>query len=363
MTGMIPIRALIAEDSATTLELLTHMLESSPGIRVVGRARNGAEAVHMTKSLRPDVIVMDIHMPVIDGFEATRRIMSETPAPIVIVSATVDTRAIDVSLQALRLGALTVMAKPSGPTDPNFSEESARFVATVRAMAGVKVVRHWARSSRPPPPADSNPISLAPAAPPQIVAIATSTGGPAALLHVLADLPADFPAPVLLVQHMSPGFVEGLASWLDAGSPLRVKVAEAGERLQRGHAYLAPDGHHIGLTDRRSLAVSSSPPVGGFRPSGTVLFESVAAVYGAAAVGVILTGMGNDGCAGLATLRRVGGRIIAQDEATSVVFGMPAAAIAAGLAHTILPIEQIAARLIAWCAPSPRVEREKGTDS
>lgn len=362
MTSATPIRALIAEDSVTTLELLAHMLESSAGIRVVGRARNGAEAVTMNKSLKPDVIVMDIHMPVVDGFEATRRIMSEAPAPIVIVSATVDTRAVDVSLHALRLGALTVMAKPGGPSEPHFAEESARFVATVRAMAGVKVVRHWARSSRPPPMDTPQSYSLL-TTQPQIVAIATSTGGPAALLQVLSDLPASFPIPILMVQHMSPGFVEGLASWLDEGSPLRVKVGQSGERLQPGHAYLAPDGHHIGLADRRSLLVSSSPPVGGFRPSGTVLFESVASVYGAAAVGVILTGMGNDGCAGLAALRRAGGRIIAQDEASSVVFGMPAAAIAAGLAHTTLPIERVAARLIAWCAPSPQVEREKGTDS
>jgi len=362
VTNSRPIRALIAEDSVTTLELLSHMLESAPDIQVVGRARNGAEAVDLNKSLKPNVIVMDIHMPIIDGFEATRRIMSEAPAPIVIVSATVDTRAIDVSLQALRLGALTVMPKPSSPADPNFDEESQRFVATVRAMAGVKVVRHWARPSRPPP-TDMSPAHVPPDSRPQVVAIATSTGGPAALLQVLSELPADFPAPVLMVQHMSPGFVEGLASWLDAASPLRVKVAQSGERLASGCAYLAPDGHHIAVADRRSVLVSAASPVGGFRPSGTVLFDSVAAVFGAAAIGVILTGMGNDGCAGLATLRRAGGRIIAQDEMTSVVFGMPAAAIAAGLAHVTLPIERIAARLVAWCTPSPQVEREKGTDS
>jgi two-component system chemotaxis response regulator CheB len=353
------LRALIAEDSVTTLELLAHVLESDAGIRVVGRARNGAEAVNLTKTLRPDVVIMDIHMPVLDGFEATRQIMIEAPTPIVIVSATLDVRAVDVSLHALRLGALTVMAKPSGPGASDFPDECSRFIGTVRSMAGVKVVRRWS----PTHAVVSSEGLTDRAASAQIIAIAASTGGPTALLSVLSGLPADLPAPILIVQHMAPGFVGGLASWLDAGSYVSVKVAVAGERLVHGVAYLAPDDRQLGLLDRRTLQVSAAAPRGGFRPSGSFLFESVASVYGTAAVGVILTGMGDDGCAGLVALRRAGGRIIAQDEATSVVFGMPAAAIAAGLPHATLPLELIASRLRAWLPPAPAQERQKGTQS
>jgi two-component system chemotaxis response regulator CheB len=357
------IRALIAEDSSTTLELLAHMLESDSGIRVVGRARNGAEAINLTKTLRPDVVVMDIHMPVLDGFEATRQIMIEAPTPIVIVSAALDVRAVDVSLHALRLGALTVMPKPPGPNAPDFAEECARFISTVRAMSEVKVVRRWAPASPQTSafPAQDALAEKTPAA--QILAVAASTGGPTALLRLLSELPAELPTAVLIVQHMAPGFVGGLASWLDAGTALRVKVAESGERLTNGVAYLAPDDHHLGVSDRRTLQVSNAPPCGGFRPSGTFLFDSVARVYGSAAVGVILTGMGDDGCTGLVALRQAGGRIIAQDEATSVVFGMPAAAIAAGVVHLTLPLELIASRLRAWFPQAPTQERQKGTQS
>jgi two-component system chemotaxis response regulator CheB len=341
------IRVLIAEDSATTLELLSSMLESDPEISVVGRARNGAEAVALTKTVRPDVVVMDIHMPVLDGFRATRQIMIESPTPIVIVSATLDVKAVDVSLHALRLGALSVLEKPTGPGAAGFAETCDRFIATIRAMSAVKVVRRWAESSIPPSDLSSEPRS-----PPQLIAIAASTGGPTALLRVLSDLPSTLPVPVLIVQHMAPGFVAGLANWLAEGCSLKVKVAESGGRLEHGVAYLAPDDQHLGLFDRRTIQISNQPSCGGFRPSGTYLFESVARVYGSAAVGVILTGMGDDGCTGLGALRRAGGRIIAQDEATSVVFGMPAAAIAAGLPDLTLPLDLIGPRLQAWLGTS-----------
>lgn len=349
------IRVLIAEDSATTLELLSTMLESDPEIRVVGRAKNGAEAVALTKTVRPDVVVMDIHMPVLDGFRATRQIMIESPTPIVIVSATLDVKAVDVSLHALRLGALSVLEKPTGPSGADFPETCDRFIATIRAMSAVKVVRRWAENSIPPP-------ELAPEqrSPPQLIAIAASTGGPTALLRVLSDLPSSLPVPVLIVQHMAPGFVTGLANWLSEGCSLKVKVAESGERLEGGVAYLAPDDLHLGLSDRRTIQISNTPPCGGFRPSGTYLFESVARVYGSSAVGVILTGMGDDGCTGLGALRRAGGRIIAQDEASSVVFGMPAAAIAAGLPHITLPLDLIGSRLQAWLGSSPALQGAKG---
>jgi two-component system chemotaxis response regulator CheB len=177
------------------------------------------------------------------------------------------------------------------------------------------------------------------------VASATSTGGPAALQRMLAGLPGGLPAPILVVQHITVGFTDGLAAWLGSISPSRVKVAQEGEPLAAGTVYIAPDDRHLGVSDRGAVALSDAPPIGGFRPSGSHLFESVARAFGPSAVAVIMTGMGEDGVAGLRAVRQAGGRVIAQDEDSSVVFGMPRAAIAAGLAHVVLPLDDIARRL------------------
>lgn len=349
------IRVLIAEDSPTTLELLSQMLDGDPELCVVGAAQNGAEAVELTERLRPDVVVMDIHMPVLDGFGATQRIMIEFPTPIVLVSAFLDLKSVDSSLRALKLGALAVLEKPPSPLAAGFSEARDRFVGTVRAMAQVKVVRRWPSAS-PAVPLSSEPVQTTST---RLIAIAASTGGPAALLRILSDLPVPLSVPVLIVQHMAPGFMAGLASWLSGGSGLSVRVPLTDEPLLAGIVYLAPDDHHLGLADRRTVRVSREPPCNGFRPSGTALFESVARVYGAAAVGVILTGMGDDGLLGLRALKQSGARIVAQDEASSVVFGMPAAAIAEGLPDHTLPLELIGPRLGAWLGTtSPLVVRK-----
>src|SRR5581483_243287 len=184
-------------------------------------------------------------------------------------------------------------------------------------------------------------------APPLIVAIAASTGGPAALQQLLAGLPGDFPAPILVVQHIASGFVEGLASWLNSNCSLRVKLALQGEPLSPGTVYVAPDGSHLGVGDRARILLSAAPPIGGFRPSASHLFESVAKAFGPASLHVILTGMGQDGLAGLKAARASGARIFAQDEASSVVFGMPGAAVAAGLADEVLPLPSVAGQILA----------------
>jgi two-component system, chemotaxis family, protein-glutamate methylesterase/glutaminase len=334
------IRVLIAEDSITCRDLLIALCESDADLEVVGTASNGQQAIDMVKQLHPDVVIMDIHMPVLDGFEATRRIMVERPTPIVIVSATVDVQQATVSLHALRMGALSVLTKPALEPGADFVEVAQQFTATVRAMAGVRVVRRW--SDRPAYLKDAQPARVPPVA---MVAIATSTGGPAALYRVLSELPKDFPVPIAIVQHIARGFVPALADWLASASPLTIKVAEHGEALLPGTVYFAPDDHHLLLADRSSVEVSARPAVGGFRPSGTVLFESLAQVYGAGGIGVILTGMGEDGLAGLRALRAVGGQILAQDEASSVVFGMPGAAVAAGIADAIVPLHMVAGQL------------------
>lgn len=342
------IQALLAEDSKTTAELLRQMLESDPGIRVVGTAVNGEEAVAMARDLKPHVIVMDVHMPLVNGFEATQRIMTEFPVPIIIVSSTVDVHEKAISMKALELGALALMEKPKGPGHAEFEAECRHFLSTVRALSAVKVVRRWAHHNtatriRRLTPAPNPGRALA-----EVVAIAASTGGPAALHRVLSSVPQDFDAPILIVQHMARGFIEGFAEWLEAGTRLKVRVARHGMKLETGIVYIAPDDRQLGLSDPHTIDVNTALPIEGFRPSGTHLFRSVAAQYGSKALGVILTGMGRDGVEGLRALRDLGGRVVAQDEATSVVFGMPGVTVASGLAHDVLPLDSIGPRLGEW---------------
>jgi len=333
------IRVLVAEDSGTARGLLVEILRSDPEIDIVAQARDGTEAVALTRELRPDLVTMDIHMPSMDGFEATQEIMNVSPTPIVIVSGLSQMTESETVARALGAGALAVLRKPEGPNTPSFAKTARELIATVKAMSQVKVVRHrHERASPERRPAVARRVG-------RVVAIATSTGGPAALNCLLPALPENFPAPILVVQHITPGFVGGLASALDSACKIRVKVAEHGERLRAGTAYLAPDGRHLRAATDRTVALSLEPPVGGFRPAGSVLFESVAQAFGPGTIALILTGMGSDGVTGLRSVRSRGGRVIAQDEESSVVFGMPQAAIAAGLADQVVALDAIPSRV------------------
>jgi two-component system chemotaxis response regulator CheB len=334
---------LVAEDSPTVRELLVSILESDPRIEVVGEASNGAEAVDLAKRLRPDLITMDVHMPVMDGLAATKEIMGEAPTPIVIVSASSSGRDVEMSFNALRAGALMVLEKPQNPGAPEFDGREEQLLSMVKAMAEVKVVRRWTR----PVPGPARAAAAADVARASVLAIAASTGGPAALQSVLSSLPADFDASVLVVQHIATGFTPGLADWLAATSPLRVKVAEDGDPLAPRTVFLAPDDRHLGLASAQRVSVSDEPPLGGFRPSASYLFESVARHGGARCVVVVLTGMGSDGASGLAAVRAARGRVIAQNESSSVVYGMPRAAVQTGLVDRVLPLDQIAGQLTA----------------
>lgn len=335
------IRVLLAEDSATLRELLCSVLSADPDIEIVGVASNGAEAIRLTGELRPDVIAMDVEMPGLDGFEATKEIMIEMPTPIVIISGNLDIRQVGVSIAALNAGALAVLAKPSAVGAAGFAAAADELVRTIKAMAGMKLVRQ--RRHRPPVGARADSVPSAP--PLRAIAVAASTGGPAALRNVLSALPADFPVPILVVQHMTPGFVQGLADWLSTVCALRVSVARHGELPQASSVYLAADDHHLTVGPDQRLRFDDGPPVFGFRPSATRLFESVGAIYGRRSLAVMLTGMGQDGVDGLRPLRKAGGRVLGQDEASSVVFGMPRAAIESGLVDTVLPLERIGAYL------------------
>jgi two-component system chemotaxis response regulator CheB len=333
------IRVLVAEDSVTFRLMLVEMLRSDPEIEVVGEASNGQEAIELTRRHRPDVVTMDIHMPVLDGFEATKQIMIHTPTPIVIVSGSLDPHDVEFSMYALRAGALALLPKPRGPAAGDFDRIVKRFTETIKAMSQVKVVRHWA--PRQPVVEGPPPVVPAPETRVRVLAIAASTGGPTALNRLFSGLRGDLNVPILVVQHMVPEFIGGLASWLNLSSALKVKVAEDGEPLVPGVAYLAPDNQHLGVSPTHAIVLSGDSSIDGFRPSGTFLFASVARIYGPAAAALILTGMGRDGVEGLRMLHKAGGHVIAQDEETSVVFGMPGEAIASGCTHRVLPLFQI----------------------
>ncbi len=350
------IRVLIAEDSPTARALLVSMLSAVDDVYIVGEATTGRQAVEMAQRLMPDLITMDVHMPEMDGLEATKQIMSRSPCPIIIVSSAARSDEVALSLEATRAGALMVLPKPEGPSSPGFAADSRQLVSMVRAMSQVKVVRRHAVSppftAQPTPP--SRPayalgVSGVKTAV-RVVAIGASTGGPAALRTVLSDLPAGFPVPILIVQHIANGFTQGLAQWLGGDTALRVKIAELGERLARATVYIAPDDRHLGCQldaygDIRVI-LSNEAMVGAFRPSATYLFQSVAETLGATAIAVILTGMGDDGVAGLRTVKARGGRVIAQDEASSVIYGMPREAARAGVVDITVGINSVARKLV-----------------
>jgi two-component system, chemotaxis family, protein-glutamate methylesterase/glutaminase len=343
------IRVLVADDSATARQLLRAVLEHDGDIEVAAEAYDGAEAVLLVSSIRPDIVVMDVHMPVADGLEATKEIMMRAPTPILIVSA-VSQRDVDLSLSATQAGALMALPKPENPAAPRFEEAAAELRDMVRAMAQVKVVRHWsARSTATPRLAARRP---GPASA-ELVVMAASTGGPAALRRILMDLPRTFPVPIMVVQHIARDFTAGFADWLAGSSVLQVKLAEGGEHMRAGVVYIAPDDAHLGVSSDGRVRLANGPPIGGFRPSATHLFESAARVYNSRLVAVILTGMGSDGADGLQQARSTGAYVVAQDEATSVVFGMAHEALRRGAVDVMLPLEEIAGRLVELTTKEP----------
>jgi two-component system, chemotaxis family, protein-glutamate methylesterase/glutaminase len=345
------IRVLVVEDSPVAAEFLTHLLNSDMRIRVAAVASDGEQAVEMTRRVRPDVITMDIHMPKVDGLEATRSIMQTCPAPIVIVSGAASTDEMALHFRAMEAGALAVVARPSG-ADKLDAGAAKQLLETVKLMSEVKVVKRWARARYAGPAEVPTEVTL-PAATrtPQAVVIGASTGGPLALQTLLCGLPKDFPLPVLIVQHMTPGFAGGFVEWLGNSSGFPVRVAEQGEALLAGRAYIAPDEFHMGVRGNR-IRLSGDAKENGLRPSVSYLFRSAKEAFRSEVIGILLTGMGRDGALELKHLKDAGAITIAQDEASSVVHGMPREAIACGGAGHVLPPEAIAT-LLASIARKP----------
>lgn len=340
------IDVLVAEDSAVTRMLLVHLLESDPRIRVVGVVGDGQSAVDFVLKNRPDVVLMDLYMPKVDGFEATRRIMETRPLPIVICSAVAHPRELDITFRSLEAGAVACIEKPIGIGHADFETNAANLLQTVKLMSEVKVVRRLTRS-RPAPAAATRPAEwLRAPAEIKLVGIGTSTGGPPVLQAILASLPKGFAVPVLVVQHIARGFLTGMADWLQQTSGLQVHIGSYGTLPLPGHVYLAPDDFHMGIGASGQIVLTREEPENGLRPAVSYLFRSLAEVYGPNALGVLLTGMGKDGAAELKRMRDKGAITIAQDSASSVVHGMPGEAIALGGVTHVLPADKIADALV-----------------
>jgi two-component system chemotaxis response regulator CheB len=331
-------RVLVVDDSAVMRKLLSALLSRDPEVEVVATALDGAVALRKVAQLRPDVVTLDLEMPGMDGIDVLREIMRRSPVPVVVVSAHTQ-RGAAASVTAMALGAVDVVAKPRHSAGAGLEAMAVELLAKLKAVAG----RKWRR-----PPAMSSPRrSPGPASglARQVVAIGVSTGGPAALSYLLPRLPADLKAAVVVVQHMPEGgFTEMLARRLSQGCGLDVREARDGDALRDGQVLVAPGGRHLRVRRRPQGAlalVGGGEPVSGHRPSADVLFHSVAEEFGPRGMGVLLTGMGEDGAAGLQEIRAAFGRTLAQDEESSVVFGMPRAAIARGAVEQILSLEKI----------------------
>lgn len=363
------IRVLLVEDSPVALIILKRILAQCNDILVVGTARSGLEALSLIPQLQPDVICTDLHMPQMDGLEFTGEVMANFPKPILVISASVQAEDTYNVFQLLNAGAVDVFPKPKTGLASDYQQASMELIHKIRVLAGVKVFTKHRRGAT---------VKLAPAASPsshlgsrvnspvavptphktsfspqkktpqnrsqsvQVVVIGASTGGPQALHTVLTQFSPKFPVPIICVQHISEGFLRGLVSWLDCQCSISVKIAQAGDLPERGNVYFAPERKHLEIDRNGRFLYSSSPALGGHRPSITVTMKSVANFYGSHTLGVLLTGMGRDGADGMLEIAKLGGITIAQNEESCVVFGMPREAIALGAASHILPVEAIA---------------------
>jgi two-component system, chemotaxis family, protein-glutamate methylesterase/glutaminase len=338
-------RVLIVDDSAFMRKVLEEMIRTDPRLEVVGQAKDGREAIAMAQTLQPDVMTMDINMPRMDGLEATQHIMTQNPRPILIVSSESREGAAS-TLRALDLGAIDFVTKPTSGIDLDMKSVRDELLNKLRMAAKVRVVRTAGKhessgaadSKSPAPPVRD---LGAPEAQHPLVMIAASTGGPATLMRLMPKFPKNFPAPVVLVQHMPATFTSQLSVQLTEVAQIRVKEAEANEGLLPGTFYVCPGSHHLRISLTGRIKLDDGPRISGYRPCADVAFESAAAYAGANVIAVVLTGMGNDGAKGVQCVKAARGTVLAQDEATSVIFGMPAEAIRTGVVDQVVGIDEM----------------------
>jgi two-component system chemotaxis response regulator CheB len=340
---------LVVDDSAFMRKVIGDMIGTLEHFRVCGTARNGVDAIEKVHALDPDIVTLDIEMPELDGLQTLGYIMSETPRPVVMLSAAESVNGIDATIRALELGAVDFIRKPSGAVSLDIERVKDRLHDALRAAAqvnlgGAGVLARLATRMRPHIGAAKGGARIC-------VAIAASTGGPRALSEIIPVLPRELPAAVVVAQHMPTGFTRSLAARLDSLSHMPVCEAEHHMMLQAGTVYIAPGGQHMRVdlhADRPRIVLDQTPPVWGVRPAADPLFRSVAEVFGETSVGVVLTGMGRDGAEGLFAIRHAGGGAIVQDKATATINGMPHAAIELAGADRVEPLTNIAGAITAW---------------
>jgi two-component system chemotaxis response regulator CheB len=341
------IKVLVVDDSPVVRDLLKHILTLENEMVVIGEAKDGQEAVEFVERNKPDVITMDINMPRLNGFDATRQIMQKNPVPIVIVTASWDPSDLNKAWQAMEAGAVAAVEKPRYSTEENYRNNSKNIVDTVRLMSQVKVVRRWPKRKVAVTEVSADRTESRLSAPRyEIVAIGASTGGPPVIKELLETLPENFSAPIAIVQHIARNFTAGLVEWLDRSTALKVRVAKNREILEAGTVYVAPDGLQMKVDLSSHIILTDDPPENGLKPSVSYLFRSIAEIFGKKAVGILLTGMGKDGANELRTLKDKGAITIAQDKETSVIHGMPGEAIKIGGATHIAAPDRIVGLLM-----------------
>lgn len=338
---MSKIRVLLVDDSKVALAILKRLVSSSPDMEVVGVASRAEEALSLIPRLDPHVICTDFRMPGMDGLAFIKEVMEKYPRPVLVVSVSVQKGQETNIFQLLEAGALDVFPKPRAGTEAEFEKARDELISKIRILSGVVVFRR--RKIKPAPSALITQVRPGTV---RMVCIGASTGGPMALHDILAGLPENFPAPLVCVQHIGEGFMDGLVEWLASLTSLKVKTAEPGGFPEKGTVYFPPEGKHIEFDAAGRFATNPEPPFNGHRPSIDITFKSVARRFGPASIGVLLTGMGQDGADGLLEIHKAGGVTIAQDEATSLVFGMPKRAIEKGAARCVLPLDRMAEALV-----------------
>ena len=334
-----PVRVLVVDDSAVMRKLISDILKGASGIEVIGTARDGGDALSKINSLRPDVVTMDIEMPKMDGLTALTHIMAENPLPVIMVSA-MDKRQADITMKALDLGAVDFIPKTSGTLSLDMEKTSQTLISKVIMAAKIKVAKRKA-------------IKISPVSIPKflskkgdrIVTLGASTGGPRAIPEVLSRLPRDLPAGLLIVQHMPEGFTKSFSERLNWYTSLEVKEAEEGDEITPGLVLVAPGNLHMEI-DKKRIHLTDEPQVNNVRPSADVLMKAAAEAYGPRCIGVLLTGMGNDGAQGMKEIKEKGGKTIAQDKESCVVYGMPKAAYDLRIVDKVAPLSKIARNII-----------------
>lgn len=341
------VRVLVVDDSATARTMLSRIIDAEPALTVCGTAGDGAEAAALARTLRPDVITLDVEMPGVDGLRGLERIMQESPAPVVMISALTRAGAA-ATVRALELGALDFVAKPI-PGAGGLQSIAAEIVRKVKQAA-----RH---RRMPIAQARPSPVATPPRWARRIVVIACSTGGPAALRTMLTALPPRFAAPIIVVQHMPAGFTAALAERIQNAGPLPAAEAQDGDAIAPGRVLVAPGGYHTTLVRPGIIKLDTTPAQHGVRPAADVTMASAAASFGAAVVGVVLTGMGHDGTRGASAIRASGGHVIAEAASTCVVYGMPRSVAEAGAADRILPLHNVAQAIVEACTMREPAQR------